>query len=372
MAHRHGSGWRGSVRVPGQTQPLKLGGFTTKAAAERWERQTRTDIERGTWRDPTAAQPTFEQWSKQWLATRGTLKRSAASAEETIVRVHLIPAFGSILLTDLDALVVRQFISELSTQRAAKTTRNVHAVLFNVMQLAVDTGRRDANPCVGTRLPKNQRAKPRAFLTEPEIERLIAATAEAWQPLVTLIATTGLRWGEAAGLKVKYVDLLDGALWVRETINETGGVIEDETPKSDASVRRVSLPSRAVDALLPLVAGKAGDELVFTTATGLPIRHRNFYYRVWGKAVEKAGLTERKPTPHDLRHSHAAILIARGVPLSAIKERLGHDSIDTTDRLYGFLLPQVDRGVIAALDDAFSPSVPASPLPADEIESTPR
>lgn len=364
MAHRHGTGWRGAVRVPGQP-PLRLGGFATKAAAERWERTTRTDLERGTWRDPRTVQPTFEQWCKQWLATRGTLKRSASSAEETIVRVHLIPAFGPIKVDEVDALLVRQFTSDLSGRRAAKTVRNIHAVLFNVLQLAVDTGRRDANPCVGTRLPKNRRAKPRAFLTEPEIERLIAATSEPWRPLVTLLATTGLRWGEAVGLRVKYVDLLDRSLWVRETINETGGVIEDETPKSDASVRRVSLPARAVDALLPLVAGKAGDEFVFTTATGLPVRHRNFYYRQWGKAVTTAGLAERKPTPHDLRHSHAAILIARGVPLSAIKERLGHDSIDTTDRLYGFLLPQVDRGVLAALDDAFSPAEPASPLPAD-------
>lgn len=352
MPHRHGKGWRGSVQVPGHGA-LRRGGFPTKAAAARWERETASDLERGALRDPHAGAVLFGTWCDQWLATRGTLKRSSSVAERAIIETHLRPAFGTQRVDAIGPTAVRTLVSALTEVRAPKTVRNVHAVLFAVFKLAQAEGLRDDNPCVGTRLPKNRRRKPRAYLTEVEVERLIAATDPHYRPLVTLLATTGLRWGEAAGLRCGRVDLLARELRVEESVNEAEGVLTYGEPKSEASIRTVSLPARAIDALLPLVAHRGRDELVFTTRQGLPLRHRNFYYRQWSKAVAAAGLADRKPTPHDLRHSHAAILIARRVPLSAIKERLGHEDIGTTDKLYGFLLPQVDRGVLAALDDAF-------------------
>jgi integrase len=361
MAHRHGKGWRGSVQVIGSIQPLRKGGFPTRAAAERWERDTAVDLARGTYRDPDAGAVLFGVWLDRWLATRGTLKRSSSSAEKGIAETHLRPAFGKARLDEIGPTAVRTLISTLNGQRAAKTVRNVHAVLYSVFALALEEGLVDSNPCVGTRLPKNKRRKPRAFLTEQQVEQIIASAPSYWQPLVTTLATTGMRWGEAAGLRVKWVDILGRELRVEETLNEAGGQLSFGTPKSEASVRTISLPARAVDVLLPLVAGRSGEELVFTTTQGLPVRHRNFSYRVWNKTMTALELTDPRPSMHDLRHSHAAVLIARGVPLSAVKERLGHENITTTDGLYGFLLPQVDLGVLAALDDAFpAPSVPVS------------
>lgn len=67
--------------------------------------------------------------------------------------------------------------------------------------------------------------------------------------------------------------------------------------------------------------------------------------------------------PHDLRHTHAAVLTSRGVPRSAVEERLGHEPVDTTVCLYGFLLPSIERGVLAALDDAFGDPLQNSPVP---------
>lgn len=369
MAHRHGKGWRGSVQIAGSVRPLRKGGFPTKAAAERWERDTAVDHARGAWRDPQAAAVTFGAWVDRWLATRGTLKRSSARSEEGIVETHLRPAFGELRVDAIGPTAVRTMVSTLTETRAPKTVRNVHAVLYAVFSLAQAEGLRDDNPCIGTRLPKNKRRKPRAFLHEPEVERLIAATDEHYRPLVVVLVTTGLRWGEAAGLRCGRVDLLARQLRVEETANEADGVLTYGDPKSEASVRTVKLPARAVDVLLPLVASRGQDDLVFTTRQGLPLRHRNFYYRQWAKAVKTAGLADRKPTPHDLRHTHAAVLISRGVPLSAIKERLGHEDIGTTDKLYGFLLPSVDLGVIAALDEAFGDPLaePAIPQPSPAI-----
>ena len=354
---KRGSTHRASVIVPGKAQPLRKSGFPTKAAAQAWVRDTETDIRRGVWRDPEAGRVTFEAWSRTWLETRGTLKASSRGEESSIVRVHLVPALGTLSLDEIGPAAVAVFISRLTEQRAPKTVRNVHGVLHSVMALAVREKLIASNPCVGTRLPENERRKVMACLTEQQLDRLIQSTPEHYRPLVLTLAGTGLRWGEAVGLKVKWLDLLARELHVRETLNPTA--TRWGTPKTKAGRRTIGLPLAVVDALLPLVAGKEGDEPVFTTEDGDLIRHRWFMVNIWEPTMKAAGLVTvpdaqqgrpHRPTPHDLRHTHAALLIADGNPLSAIKERLGHESITTTDKTYGYLLPRVEEQLLKGLD----------------------
>lgn len=349
MAHRHGKGWRGSVQVPGYGS-LRQGGFSTKGAAERWERDTATDLERGTYRDPLAGAVTFEQWAAEWQATRGVLGVRTRAEDDSIVRTHLLPAFGKARLDEIGPLAVRQFVSDLAGKRAPKTVRNVHGVLHNVMSLAVASGRIQSNPCVGTKLPDNERRKVMACLTEQQLSYLFACTPEWWRPLVVTLAGTGLRWGEAVGLTVEHVDLMVPEVRVRQTLNPTASAYKP-TPKTKAGRRNVGLPAAVVDVLLPLVVGKAGSDPVFTTEDGSLVQHRRFNYAVWGPACKAAGV---KATPHDLRHSHVALLIANGVPMPAISQRVGHASIKTTFDVYGFMLPRVEADLLAGLDRAFA------------------
>ncbi len=354
------------MKQPGALAPLRKGGFATKAAAELWERDTAVDMARGTYRDPDAGAVLFGTWVDRWTATREVGKESSGISEKSIVETHLRPAFGKARLDDIGPTAVRTLVSRLTTERAPKTVRNVHAVLYSIFDLALAEGLVTRNPCKGTPLPANRRKKARAFLTEQQVEQIIAETPERFRPFVILLATTGMRWGEAAGLKVRWVDLLNRTLRVEE--QHPAGRENPQTPKSEAGVRRIDLPARAVDVLLPLVAGKGPDELVFVGRDGARYHHANINTRVWVPVMERLGLDDPRPSMHDLRHSHAAILIAAGVPLSAIKERLGHESITTTDKLYGFLLPQVKHGVVEALDAVFGDPLtePAVPEPSHQ------
>lgn len=355
MPHVHGAGWRGSIRHQGRV--IRQGGFPTKAAAARWERQTLADLERGTWRSPDAGAMLFADWSRQWLASRQTLKPSAQVAEESICRVHLVPAFGRMRLDEIKPSTVAAFVGDLAQRRSGKTVSNVHAQLYVMLRDAVKDDLLLKNPCEGTRLPKTRR-RLLATLTEQELERLIASVPEQWRGMVVLAACTGMRWGEVVGLRVKYVDLFGPSVRVEETLNEARGRFTRGTPKSPASHRLLKLPAAAVDVLAPLVVGKDGDELVFTSAGGGPVRHRNFDTRVWQPACERALLSEPRPTFHSLRHTHAALLIAANVPLAAIKDRLGHESITTTINVYGYLLPRVEAGIVDALDSVFGTGGP--------------
>ncbi|MGZ6838724.1 MAG: tyrosine-type recombinase/integrase [Blastococcus sp.] len=370
MAHRHGKGWRGSVQVPGVVAPFRKGGFTTKTAAEEWERQTAVDLARGTYRDPDAGAMLFREWAERWLRTRGTLKASSQREEASVIRVHLVPALGGVRLDRVGPLAVESLVSTLMKTHAPKTVRNIHGVLHNVMSLAVREGLIVTNPCEGTRLPAGERRKVMACLTEQQLGQLIAAVPEFWRPLVVFLAGTGARWGEAVGLRVKYVDLMVPEVKVRETLNPQATVWG--TPKTKAGRRTIGIPPAVVDVLLPLVAGKDGDEPVFTTPEGELIRHRWFMVNVWEPAVAAAALSLR-PTPHDLRHTHAALLIADGHPLSAIKERLGHESIQTTDGTYGYLLPRVEERLLRSLERSLGGQSTESTIPvaSPDNEKTP-
>lgn len=370
MAHRHGKAWRGSVQVRGRVAPLRQGGFTTKAAAERWERETTKALEDGVWRDPDAGAVLFGDWATLWLATRTDLKRSSAVSERAIVTHHLLPRFAKVRLDEIGPLAVQTMVAELGTTKAPKTVRNVHAVLTAILTLAVREGLLPGNPTKGTRLPKNRRSRPQVCLTEQQVTHLIGSVPEHWHPLVLTLFGTGMRWGEVAGLKVRYVDVLGRRLDVRETLNETDGRLTWGTPKSEASERTISLPAAVVDALLPLVAGKGPDEPVFTTRTGELVRHRNFDRRVWQRACVAAGLTDPRPTMHDARHTHAAFLIDAGVPLPEIQYRLGHESITTTVDTYGYRMKRADAQVLTALDGLLGDPASISLIPVSSHETT--
>ena len=373
MAHRHGTGWRGTVQVPGIVAPFRKGGFRTKAAAEAWEKQTAVDLERGTYRDPDAGAVLFKDWSARWLLTRTDLKVSAKLSEAGIVKNHLDPRFGKVRLDQIGPLAVQTMVAEIGQERAAKTVRNVHGVLTAILDMALREGLITHNPTKGTRLPKNRRTKPQVCLTEQQVSHLVNSIPDYWRPLVLVAVGTGMRWGELVGLKARYVDILGRSLDVRETLNEADGIHTWGTPKSEAGERTISLPAAVVEALLPLVAGKGPEEPVFTTPQGNLVRHRNFDYRIWQPACKNAGLDDPRPTMHDLRHSHAAFLIDANVPLPEIQYRLGHESIKTTVDTYGYRMKRADEAVITALDGllGFPTADPAIPHPSPDDEKTP-
>jgi integrase len=159
--------------------------------------------------------------------------------------------------------------------------RYVHRVFSLLMELAVRDKRIPSNPATGVRLPRVARPDKR-FLTAEEVHRLADAAAqypipevgEQYRALVLLLAFCGLRWGEAAALRVKRVDLLRRRLTVAESVTEVSGRLEWGTPKSHAA-RSVPIPRSLIDMLAEVMVGKAADDLVFTTWRDKPLRNLN-------------------------------------------------------------------------------------------------
>lgn len=231
---------------------------------------------------------------------------------------------------------------------AAKTIRNYHSLLSSILAAAVEKHYRPDNPAYRTRLTKGRREEP-VFLSRDEFATLLHFTPTRYERFLLFLAGTGLRWGEATALTWGDVRLGEKPMVTvsKAWKKPAQGAPRLGPPKSDRANRTVSLSPDVVDAL-----GERGaaDELVFRAVQGGRIHYPRFRESVWLPTVHKAQdkalcaaegvrpLT-KAPTPHDLRHSHASWLIGRGVPLTHVQRRLGHESIQTTSDMYGHLQP---------------------------------
>lgn len=236
---------------------------------------------------------------------------------------------------------------------AAKTKRNRHSLLYAAMQRQVKKKVIPENPCEQTRISRTER-REMVTLTVAELNGILDYLDRHWHPLVRTLAGTGLRFGEATALQVRDVDLrADPArLTVARAWKHTDGHgAELGAPKTGRGRRVVSLAPDLVEVLAPCVRGRPRDAFVFTNKAGRHIR-QNSFHEIWTAALDDAndaGRLDKRPRIHDLRHTHASWLIARGVPLPVIQRRLGHESITTTVDTYGHLA-----------DDALSVAAQAS------------
>jgi integrase len=153
-------------------------------------------------------------------------------------------------------------------------------------------------------------------------------------------------------LRVKRLDLLRGTIRVVEAASEVGGRLTTGPTKTHAE-RTVRLPRFLRDELAAYLASRRRDHdaFVFTSPMGRPLRHHNFYQRLFRPALARAGLPERVRF-HDLRHTCASLLIAQGAHPKAIQVHLGHSSIQVTMDRYGHLFPDALEHLADRLDAA--------------------
>jgi len=332
-------------------------GYPNKTVAKKAMTLLEGDRLRGEYIDPRGGRITLEEWTALfWPTHEAGLRPSSRKSEGARVRNHILPLLGEYRLDELTPLIIKSWVSLLLSgdeemdryPLAEKTIRNVHGVLYSILQGAVDERMVRKNPCYRTGLPKVEFREQR-YLDEAEIGRLVMAMPAYWRPLVVLLVATGLRWSEVAGLKIQRVDVLARTLRVEETLHELspGQPLVTGPPKTAESRRTVTYPQDVAELLIPAVAMQHRDAYVFREPDGGAVRYRRFW-RLFVACAARAGLVGLRI--HDLRHTHAAHLISDGVPLTGIQRRFGHSSITVTSDMYGHLLPIVDDNIIAATE----------------------
>lgn len=250
---------------------------------------------------------------------------------------------------------------------ADKTIKNVHGLLSTAVGAAFKLHNvPKENPCRGVRLSRQNEhnSVEMVCLTRQEWATLDSELGKVLdghhRTLFRTLAGTGIRWGEAAALRVSDLSLDGGGARTlrisRAQKRDAQSKAYVGPTKTAKSRRTIELPDVLADDLTRLTAGRAGDALVFTSRMGNRLNHSNVRIFAWLPAIEAAqdktkhGAAALVHTPriHDLRHSHASWLLAAGVDMYAVQRRLGHEQITTTTNVYGHLMPEQQRSAAAA------------------------
>lgn len=364
---KHRAVWRIRETIGNSKVTLKSG-YLTKTAAKDAMAIMKADQLRGDGLVPRGRERKVSKFCEDWWADVGETYTRVRSNETIYANMerYIVRLIGELTLGELEETpaLVQRWVNDLLAGRtkpkrgrprplAPKTVRDAHGLLSQLMDVAVRDKLIKANPCKHTRLP-DKVYEEMWFLTPAEADRLVAATAEHWRPHILFLLATGCRFSEMRGLRAKNLDVLARRVRIlKKTVEDNSGNFHDEDPKSKRGRRTLGFPARVAEVLIPLaLADEDRERRIFLAPRGGMIRHKDFYADVWNPATEAAGLSGL--TPHDLRHTHVAWLIAGGVPMSAISRRLGHMSMAFTDDQYGHLLDEVDERLVASLDEAMS------------------
>ncbi|EAW7073946.1 site-specific integrase [Listeria monocytogenes] len=301
----------------------------------------------------------FQDFVKEYMINHVEKNLQITSQElyTNIINVHILPSFARKKLGDISTMQVLRFFDDMEkTGKSVYVRRNTLSTLRSIFTQAVKWKVIKHNPCDGVSPPRRPKKVQKVY-DEAGVSKLfkkIKTERLDWQVLVSIAVMTGAREGEIAGLEWKHIDLDKQTILFEQTIVEEKGVgVTVRSGLKGGKDKLVSIP----DSLAALLAeykevrenekSAAQEEwtwsehfFLFTNVNGKPIRTDSIYQR-WIKFLEKNGLERIRF--HDIRHTSASLLIAKGVHAKVIQERLGHADIGTTMNTYSHVFREADQ-----------------------------
>ncbi len=347
--------YRVRYRTPERGQTDKRG-FRNKRDAEQFAASVEVSKMRGEYVAPSSARLTVGVLGPAWLdRQRGHLKPSGYAVMETTWRLRVKPRWGDVALGDIRPTGVQQWIADLGRATddtkplGAAAIKRTHFVLQRILADAVRDNLIAKNPAAGVKLPRTSRKRP-VYLTHQQVAALAAASGE-YEGLVLFLAYTGLRWGEAVGLRVNDLDMLRRRATISQNAVQSGRTIHVGAPKSHKQ-RTVPLPAFLLPYLASQCEEKPRDALLWSSDDGTHLRRPHPTSGWFAKAVSASRVP--RVTPHDLRHVAASLAVSAGANVKAVQKMLGHASAAMTLDIYADLFDDDLEAVANALDQARS------------------
>ena len=293
--------WRGDRKLK------KKRGFPRKKGAEEYERELLR-------KEAQSCDMTFGSMTKLYMDDmRPRLRESTMRSKEYLIEGKILPFFGSLPLNTITPAHVRKWQAEILKENPAPTyAKSIHNQLSAIFNYAVKYYRFPENPA------------------------RVGFSVMFW---------TGLRIGELLALTPADIDLDVKTLSVTKTFQPIDGrevVTEPKTPKSR---RKIEMPPKLAEMLKGYMAALynlAPDDRLFPFT-------KSYFHHQMRKGCEACGL--EKIRLHDIRHSHASLLINLGYPVLVVSERLGHEDVETTLQTYGHLYKTTTSEAVKKLDD---------------------
>lgn len=330
-------------RTPEGAQTKKRG-IRTKREAEAIAATVEVKKMTGEYISPSLGKVTIGELGPSWLERqKGHMKPSGYRSYESCWRNHVKPRWGDAMLTEIKYSEVQAWISSL--KKSPSMIANIYSVLARIVDDAVRDRLIPANHARGVRLPKRTKGK-NVYLSADQLRQL-AAESGRYGSLILLLGTVGLRWGEAAALRVSDVNFLRRRIVLHENAVTVGSTTHVGSLKTGKN-RTVALPVFVSDALAKTCEGKKREDLIWPSATGGYLGPPASVRSWLSGAVErcqKADETFPRVTVHALRHTAASLAISAGANALVVQRMLGHASAAMTLDTYADLFDDDLNGV---------------------------
>lgn len=375
---RRGPTWTAYWKVDTTTglKQRTKGGFATRREAQAFLAETVAGLQTGRFTEPSKL-TLADYLLNRWIPGRaGSLRPSTLDSYRRLIERRLVPSLGHVRLQHLSPDHLDVFYAELlAAGLAAKTVRNMHTLLHKALRDAV---RKDLVPRnVADAADPPRLAQPgeneMSTWSIDEVRTFFVAIAD--HPLgvaYTLAVTTGMRRGEILGLRWSDLDLPSRRLTVGHTILSVGYMITEGSPKTVRGRRTIVLDMDTVRLLEqyrairpPRARPALARDLVFVRDDGWPV-HPDYFSQTFDRTVKRLGLTRIRL--HDMRHTHATLGLAAGIPVKIMSERLGHATTAFTQDVYMHSIPVLEE---AAADRIGSLLFPTESEPSDPDQEEP-
>ena len=309
---------------------------------------------------------TLSQWMSKWLAEYVVPNRRQMTKEryERAIKRHVLPELGQIQLAQLTPSHIQALEAKLSGDGMAPAgVQLIHNIISGALKYALKMELIWRNPAQAVTPPKIERTEvePPDIAGVRQVLELARVEEHPLFSCLYLIAYTGIRRGEALGLRWQDVDLEGGSISIFQTLSRSvdQGLIF-QPPKTNSGRRVIDLDEGTVEVLrshqgqqllyrVKLDGSYQENGLVFPGPLGEPLNPMAVTrtYQSFAKRLALAGAKV-----HDLRHFHASVMLQNGQTLLLVSKRLGHASVTTTGDIYGHLLPGWQKEAASAFAKA--------------------
>ncbi|EJY55883.1 integrase family protein [Alicyclobacillus hesperidum URH17-3-68] len=371
---------KGSTRKRGQTWYARLyvgrdhqgkprysekGGFPTKRAAEQFLAEKITELSRNNYVAPS--KESVEEYAnrflqeKQYQVREGTFRKY-----RWLVNKYIVPEIGNIELRKLRPEHIQDFYLRLLTEyHLSKTSvKHTHVLLSQILNQACKKGKLATNVALLVDSQKPDDIEMKTWSEHEVTKFLDAARSSRYYMVFALLLGTGMRLGEVLGLQWKDVDWQTGKVHVQRSFTHGMKGYVFQPPKTKKGNRAIKLAaSTLADLHLHKIKQQeerqsAGDlweenDLIIATELGRPTMPHNIRM-AFNRIVNKSGVPRIRI--HDLRHTHATLLLLKGIHPKVVSERLGHEDISITLRTYSHVLPVMQDEAAEKIDAVLSSS----------------
>lgn len=308
--------------------------------------------------------PTFKAFADMWFSeSEVSWRRSYRVTQRGSIDQYLIPYFGEKevgQITKADVLAFRATLAKVTTRRSQSTlsNRRINSVMKPLRQILNEAADRfEFTSAFRNIKPLKMKRSDVMPFTLDEVQQILTTVRADYRQYFTVRFFTGMRTGEAHGLKWKYVDFERRLILVREAIV----LKEEDELKTDGSVRDIQMNDLVFDALQEQfkVTGKTS-EFVFCNRNGTPIDNQNFLNRVWSPLLRHLEIAHRRA--YQMRHTAATLWLASGEAPEWIARQLGHTSTEMLFRVYSRYVPNLTRRDGSAMERLLKQHISVTPV----------